>query len=129
MSEELEQFVRDEQQALWGDLESALRAAINGAWSIAASAYARRIVRAALLIGPTPYEEISWSLVAGGVYEALLRAGGIEPELPDEAEWGRLEVLMARHDGTRETQQPAYAATVAAINSDRERRWISGMDE
>lgn len=125
---ELVEFVRDEQIHLWQDLAKAIGDAVDGTWSIAASNAARRIIRSARLVGPSPHGELSWSLVAGGVYEAVLRAGGIEPALPDEAEWQRLDDLMAKY-GTRATERPRFAATVARINTDRERRWINGEDE
>lgn len=124
----LEAFAKDEQTHLWEELEQAIRRAINGAWSMAASNIARRIVRAARLVGPTPHGAASWSLVAGGVYEAVLRAGGIEPDIPDEQEWQRLDSLMAQY-GTRATERPRFAVTVATISTDRERRWIYGEEE
>lgn len=127
--EPLVAWVRDEQVALWGDLNEAIRGAANGAWSIHAANVARRIVEAARLVGPVPHGEIPWSLVAGGVYAAVLTAGGFTPELPDEPEWQRLDALMAEHGTTRATALPEFAATVAAISSDRERNWINGGDE
>lgn len=127
--ERLREFARSEQSHLWDELAEAIRRAINGCWSMAASNVARRIVEAARLVGPTPYGNTNWSLVAGGVYAAVLNAGGLTAEVPDEEEWTRLDVLMAEHGGTRQTATASYAATVTAINTDRERRWINGEDE
>lgn len=126
----LEAFVRDEQVHLWTDLDEAIRSAINGVWSMRAANVACRIVVAARLVGPTPNGEAPWTLVAGGVYEAVLNAGGVTPDLPpDEAEWQRLDALMADHGGTRETIRPMMAATVEAIRSPRETAWINGDGE
>jgi hypothetical protein len=127
--DDLVKWVREEQVVLWDDLYEAIGSSVNGAWSIRAANVARRIVEAARLVGPTPHGEIHYSLVAGGVYEAVLAAGGIESELPDEQEWQRLDLLMAKHGVTRATAQPRLAATVAVINSDRERNWINGGEE
>ena len=85
-------------------------------------------MNAARLVGPTPPERIPWPLLAGGVYQAILDAGALTAELPDEAEWHRLERLMAR-GGSRESHQTRYAATIASINTDRERNWINGGGE
>lgn len=122
-------WVRKEQSILWDDLGQAIHSANDGAWSILAAHVARRIIESARLVGPTPHGEIPWSLVAGGVYEAVLTAGGFTPDLPDEQEWQRIDVLMARHGTTRATERPRFAATVAAINTDRERNWINGGSE
>lgn len=74
--------------------------------------------------GPTPFDRVPWSLLAGGVYAAVLNAGGQVTELPDDAEWDRLDQLMGHHI-TRAAARRTYAATVAAINTDRERNWIN----
>jgi hypothetical protein len=124
--ESLETFVRDEQDHLWTELFYALDRAINGVWSINAAGIAHRIVRAARLVGPTPSGEVNWSLLAGGVYEAVLRAGGLPLDLPDEQEWQRLDDLMGKY-GTRADLRIRHAAIVAAIDSDR--AWISSGGE
>ena len=121
-------WVREEQDILWDELADAIEAARNRAWSIQAANIARRIVEAGRLVGPTPYGGVPWSLLAGGVYAAIADAGSITVELPDEAEWERLDQLMA-HRMTRPAAQATFAATVAAINTDRERNWINGGDE
>lgn len=121
---DLVDWVRKEQDILWDDLGNAIRAAMNGTWSIQAANIARRIVAAARLVGPTPFDRVPWSLLAGGVYAAVLNAGGQVTELPDDAEWDRLDQLMGHHI-TRAAARRTYAATVAAINTDRERNWIN----
>jgi hypothetical protein len=121
-------WVRTEQHILWHDLREAIGGAFHGVWSIRAANIAHRIVEAARLVGPTPYGEVPWPILAGGVYEAVLRAGELSPELPDEAEWLRFDGLMQRY-GTRATLRPQFAATVAEINTDRERNWINRGDE
>jgi hypothetical protein len=118
-------WIRDEQAALWHDLDEAIRSAINGRWSMAAANVARRAVGAARLVGPTPIDSVPWVLVAGGVYEAVLLAGGTTPAMPDDAEWERLDEVMRDHGGTRAQINDRMAGTVAAINTDRERNWIA----
>lgn len=127
--ERLTVWVREQQNHLWDDLADAIESAIDRAWSMRAANIARRIVEAARLAAPTPHGEVPYRLVAGGVYEAVLTAGGVTPDLPDEAEWTRLDELMARHRTTRATERPRYAATVAVINTVRETNWINGGDE
>lgn len=125
-ADQLTDWVREEQTDLWNDLNNAIRAAANGAWSMEAANIAQRIVAAARLVGPTPHGQIPWPLVAGGVYHAIYAAGHIRTDMLDEAEWQRLDALVADSGGTRATERPRFAATVAAINTDRERNWISG---
>lgn len=119
------EWIAEEQACLWHDLDEAIRQAINGAWSMGAANVAQRIVGAARLVGATPPGEVPWRLAAGGVYEAVLTAGGLTPEMPDDDEWRRLDALMRNHGGPRATIQPQMAATVAAINTERERAWIA----
>jgi hypothetical protein len=127
-TDQMTAWVRVEQELLWDDLRDAIDGAINRVWSIRAANIARRIVEAARLVGPTPHDGVPWPILAGGVYETILRAGELSPELPDEAEWRRLDELMQRY-GTRATLRPQFAATVAEINTDRERNWINRGDE
>lgn len=128
MTDNLSAWVQDEQHILWGDLLAAIQAAQNGVWSIQAANIARRIVEAARLVGPTELEGVPWTLSAGGVYEAVLTAGGMPPiVMPDEQEWERLDVIMTPFSGTRAAAVTAMAATVAVINTDRERAWIDGQ--
>jgi len=129
VTEHLADWIREEQADLWSDLDNAIQTAVNGAWSMHASNVARRIVSAARLVGPTPHGEIPWPLVAGGVYEAVYTAGGVPADVLDEAEWQQSDALMADSGGTRATERPRYAATVAAIGSVRERNYISGEGE
>ncbi|PZG12956.1 hypothetical protein C1I95_24755 [Micromonospora craterilacus] len=122
-------WVREEQDLLWSDLNEAINRAIDGTWSQQAAGIARRIVEAARLVGPTEYGEVGWSLLAGGVYEAVLTAGGITPVLPDGQGWRRFDAVMAGSGGTRAALSRRYAGTVAAINTPREQNWINGGDE
>lgn len=127
--EQMSAWVKEQQVILWQDLDEAVRSAIDGCWSMRAAGIARRINEAARLVGPTPTAEAPWPLVAGGVYEAVYNAAGIQLTMPDEAEWRRLDALMAERVGTRSTERPRYAATVAEINTQRERHWIGGGEE
>ncbi len=125
--DQLTEWVREEQADLWHDLNNAIQAAHNGAWSMQTANTARRIIAAARLVGPTPHSEIPWPLVAGGVYHAIYNAGNIPADVLDEAEWQESDALMADSAGTRATEQPRFAATVEAINTERERKWISDL--
>lgn len=110
-----------EQELLWNDLANDLDHAINGMWSIGAANTSVRIIGVARLIGPTPYESVPWRLLAGGVYPALLAAGGIPHEPPTEEEWKKLEELMCpRHGEPRAVLVPRYRTTVKRIFDDQE---------
>lgn len=127
MSDDLATWVRDEQISLWYDLGQAINYAANGKWSMAAANIALRIVSAARLVGPSPVGEVPWSLVAGGVYDAVLSAGNVPHEMPDEAEMQRVDDLMARQGATTQTREqavPAFAGTVAAIKTEAETAYI-----
>ena len=127
--DQLTEWVREEQADLWHDLDQAINSAVNGAWSMQTANIAKRIIAAARLVGPTPHGEIPWPLVAGGVYDAIYDAGNIPADVLDEAEWQRSDELMADSAGTRATERPRFAATVEAINTERERKWISGRGD
>ena len=126
--DQLATWVRDEQDILWDELRDAIGSAINGAWSIRAGNLALRIIEAARMVGPTRYNAVPWALVAGGVYVAVLDVGGITVELPDQAEQDRLDALMAKY-GSRAEHVSRYAASLDAINSDRERAWLGGVHD
>jgi len=115
---DLAEWVAEEQATLWHDLDDALRGAINGVWSIEAGGIAGRIISAARLVGPTPTDSLPYRFVAGGVYEAILAAGGIAAPMPDAAEFDRLDAMMEKHGATRERSTAQLAATVAAIKRD-----------
>lgn len=117
------EWIRDEQVNLWSDLEIAIRTSRNRTWSISASWFATRIVGAARLVGPTPFEDVPWVLLAGGVYEALLTAGQLTPDLPGEDLWREMEQRMAEQ-GTRAELRPRFAGTLAAIADPREQRQL-----
>ena len=110
-----------EQELLWNDLAEDLKRAINSMWSIGAANTSIRIIGVAQVIGPTPYKSVPWSLLAGGVYAALLAAGGVPYELPSDEEWVSLEELMCpEHGQPREVLVPRYRSTVRRIFSDME---------
>lgn len=110
----LHTHVIDEQVWLWSDLERELGRAANGVWSIAAEDTARRVVAAARLVGPTPVEGVPWTLTAGGVWAALLAAGGVPHVQPSPGTWEALEGRMVAQ-GTRAEHGPRWAATCEAI--------------
>jgi hypothetical protein len=123
----LEAWIRDEQASLFYALDVAIRSAINGRWSMQAADAARRIVSAARLVGPVPWGEVPWSHVAGGLYQAVYRTGGINPDFPTEDEMRALEarMLAAGAVTTRESATREYAPTIAALSADRERAYIA----
>lgn len=125
-----EKFIRDEQVALWEELDNAIDSAMNRAWSIRCAHLAHRIVRGARLVGPSNAGSIPWTLVAGRVYETICRIADLTPAgyPTNEAEWVRLDDLMARHGGTRATCEPRYADTITSILSPRETRFITKGD-
>lgn len=89
----VEEAARTEQVMLWADLEGAMRDAAGGCWSIGCEQVAYRIQSLALLVGATPWEEVSVRLLRGGVYERVLREVGIEPP---EIDWVRVAEVEAR---------------------------------
>lgn len=126
---EAEKWITEEQDSLWSDFDDQLRNAANGVWSMAASNVARRIIGAARLVGPTDPGSIPWRLHAGGVYAAVLTAGGVPvPEFPEE-QWAKWDVTMAGHGGSRAKCTGEMAATVAEIQTERETAWLNGEDE
>ena len=126
---DLRRFVRGTQASDWEALDQALRDAINGVWSMAASNLAARIVAAARLVGPTPPTSVPWRLVSGGVYDAVLDAGEVpHPSLTPQfvaetdarmAECGPVGPAAVRH----------FARTVEEIHSPAETAWISSGGE
>lgn len=111
-------LARREQEGLWDDLDDTLNQA-DGRWSIRAETTAYRLVQHIRVVGPTPYGRVPWSLVAGGVYAALLDAAEAAAEMPGDAEWVRLDRLMRSHGTpTRTEYQERMAPVVAAIRND-----------
>lgn len=92
----LREFVSEAQISGWIDLERALRGADDGVWSFRAYREAQGIVRAARLVGPSPWEAVPWPLVRGEVYAALLEvAGFLPPDLPDEKRAAEMDETAA----------------------------------
>lgn len=108
-------WISGQQLALWSDLDDAIRNAINGIWSIAAGHATRAIISAATLIGAAPYDSVPWTLLAGGIYDAVLTGGNIPHEMPDAEEWARLDELMTQHGGPRTLLSSRFFPTVEAI--------------
>jgi hypothetical protein len=114
------EWVKDEQAALWRELDEAIRRAVNGYWSMQAAYVARRIVEAARLVGPTHPDSVLWSLTGGGVYDALLDVGGVEHD-PLTPEYLReTETVMCDHGGSQEACRLRMAQTIAAMTQPRE---------
>jgi len=120
----LASWIRDEQQILWRELDTAIERAADGRWSMRAADVACRIVEAARLVGPTPHDDVLWTLTAGGVYEALLDIGGIEHE-PLTPEYLRAtERIMRDRVGTVDELRALQKSTITAMREPREARYI-----
>lgn len=117
MEEALRSWVRVEQADLWHDLGEALRYAQNGRWSMAAEGVVCRLVAAIRLVGEVAYTAVPWSLLAGGVYEAVVTLAGAVPALPDEAEWLNLDQVMASHGGKRADLAARWEPTLSDIRN------------
>lgn len=82
--------LRDELQALWRDLDTAIDATIRGrftppgAWSVHSDSIAVRIVVLSRLAGATPWEQVGPARLLDGTYQGLLTAAGIEHAEPGE---------------------------------------------
>lgn len=127
---ELRAFVVDAQADAWDRLDKALRAAINGVWSMGAEGEAQHIVRAARLVGPTPWGQVQWPLVRGGVYEAVLTAGGLPAVVPDEAETAGFDALMEQHvPVVGDAAVARYEATVRLLRSPAAAKWFTEGDD
>lgn len=117
-------WIEDEQRNLWSQLRENIDSALNRTWSMGAANTAVRIVGAARLVGPAHPYELDWGLVQGGVYQAVLTAGGLplHPILDDVSEMARTDEMMK---GCNRAQNAIrYAGTVAAIQSPRETAYI-----
>jgi hypothetical protein len=124
----LAEWVRDEQSALWRELDHAIRWAANGYWSMQAANVARRIVEAARLVGPTDPDEVLWSLTGSGVYDALLSVGEIDHEPLTHDYLRETERVMRDHGGSQEALRLQFAQTIAAMTEPREVRYIRDGD-
>lgn len=81
--------LRDELQALWSDLDTAIDATIRtsrtrpGAWSMHADGIAVRIIVLSRIAGATPWDQVPTTRLLDGTYQGLLTAAGIEHAAPD----------------------------------------------
>jgi hypothetical protein len=124
----LSAWVRDEQDALWRELDEAIGRAINGAWSMQVADVARRIVQAARLVGPTPPDEVLWTLTGSGIYDALLKVGEVEHE-PLTPEYLReTEQRMRDHGGTQEALHAQFSRTISAMTEPSEAHYIRDVE-
>lgn len=129
-SKALTHWIVGEQATLWRELADAIRRANNGVWSIHASDIARRIVGAARLVGPTPPDDVLWTLTGSGIYDTLLTVGALGHEPLTHEYLRQTEELMRAHGGdesgneTEEALRIQFAPTVAAMTSSREVSYI-----
>lgn len=87
--------LREELVALWDDLSSAIRHAVNGQWSIQCDNLAWRMEQITRLVGPCPHDRIQMPLLLDGTYERLHAEWGVPHDPFDRAEvqatWDRYE--------------------------------------
>lgn len=130
---EMIQFVKDVQAEAWSRLLDALRVALNGRWSMGAANCGVDILRAARLVGPTPWQDMQFELVTGGVYAALYAVGEIPVSMPTEDEIsytvGLFLGLRFPRDLSPAVTVPMYAPTVAAIQTPRESAYLRDGSE
>jgi len=88
----LDDVLREELEALWGDLDQAYKAALNGMWSMGCDWLVTRIVRLTRFAGVTPPGATTFPLLLNGVYEGVLDAAGIAHEPVDLDEMRRIAV-------------------------------------
>lgn len=90
--DDLTAAVRDELECLWGDLAMAQLSAINTEWSIQCNGLAERIKNLTMLVGPTPWEKVSITLLENGVYQRLHG----EMNVPVEVDMGEVAAVRGR---------------------------------
>jgi len=93
----LEDAARDELDALWADLDTAVRNAANGQWSITCDWLTDRIKRLTQLVGPTPWEQVQIPLLESGVYQRL----HAELDVSVEVDMARVAEVRASIDARR----------------------------
>src|SRR6266487_312620 len=93
----LEDAARDELDALWADLDTAVRYAANGQWSITCDWLTDRIKRLTQLVGPTPWEQVQIPLLESGVYQRL----HAELDVSVEVDMARVAEVRASIDARR----------------------------
>lgn len=64
-------FVKHRQRQDWGDLAIEISSSYSGVWSMKCSRILYDLLYGIELVGPTPPEDVPWSLLVGGVYEAV----------------------------------------------------------
>lgn len=114
----LEEFVAETQRRDWDALDDAVRMAIRGGWSIECGSVAACIRDAALLVGPTAWDEVPWECFASGLYVALLtRFGVTDASLPDKTTLARTYSNMDKHfDRAQFARMRHHAARVGDLS-------------
>lgn len=87
--------VCDELEYLWGDLDNAMRYALNGRWSIQCDGLVDRIKTLTQLVGPTSWDKIPLSMLENGVYQRLHDDLGIRVT-PDMAKVAEIRKRLSR---------------------------------
>lgn len=90
--------------------------ALNRTWSLHCDGLVYRIINAARLVGPSSLSVVPWRLATGGVYAAVLMAGGVAVSEPSEDEWREWEQQIMVEYGDRETNRARYKDTLDAID-------------
>lgn len=92
----LESCLREVQAQEWDRLLTAIRRGISPlAPSIEADGIVLSIRRQALLVGPTPWDEVPWEVYVSGLYAAVLRDIPWTP--PSKETVNSTALLMERH--------------------------------
>jgi hypothetical protein len=74
---DLQAAVAEELIALWSDLSEALGRAGGRGWSVECDGLVVRIVMLSRLTSATPWQHVPVSLLAGGIYQGILRSAGV----------------------------------------------------
>lgn len=86
---DLSAAVAEELIALWSDLDEALRRA-SQRWSLECDGLVVRIVMLSRLTTATPWQHVPASLLAGGIYQGILRSAEVTFVPPSAARTGHL---------------------------------------
>jgi hypothetical protein len=92
-SDLMAEALRKELRCLWDDLMGVYGS--GGTWSIRCADLAERIVELSNLVGAVSWEELPIPLLTGGVYEKVMRDGGLAYVPIDWDEVARAEVALS----------------------------------
>src|SRR5690348_14405905 len=82
---DLAEAVKNELASLWSDLDTAMRYALKGDWSMQCDWITERIIRLSRLTDVTPWGQVPYTLLLSGIYQGILTSAGFEFDTPGEA--------------------------------------------